>query len=105
MASPGDATLKNPITGVAGCCARAANDHATAPPSSDTNWRRLITEPTELNDYSRETRAAEWGRWSVCTAAIRGRECRLRVIRDASNRRNVRSTGAWVIVYEGRIST
>src|SRR5262245_55901102 len=27
------------------------------------------------------------------------------VIRDASNRHSVRSTGAWDVVYEGRIST
>src|SRR5262249_4255628 len=28
-----EATLRNPITGIAGCCARAASGHATAPPS------------------------------------------------------------------------
>ena len=34
--------LKNPITGIAGCCARAANGHAaTAPPKSVMNSRRL----------------------------------------------------------------
>jgi hypothetical protein len=27
----GDAPLRNPITGMAGCCARAASGHAAAP--------------------------------------------------------------------------
>src|SRR5262245_21531029 len=32
-----------PITGIAGCCARAASGHAAiAPPSSDMNVRRFI---------------------------------------------------------------
>jgi len=29
------------ITGTAACCARAADGHAAAPPSSDMNWRRF----------------------------------------------------------------
>jgi hypothetical protein len=41
--SPGDLLLRKPITGSAGCCARAANGHtAAAPPMSVMNWRRLI---------------------------------------------------------------
>jgi hypothetical protein len=36
-----DALCKNPITGIAGCCARAASGHAAAPPSSVTKSRRL----------------------------------------------------------------
>jgi hypothetical protein len=32
--------LRNPITGIAGCCARAASGHPTAaPPSSVMSWR------------------------------------------------------------------
>jgi hypothetical protein len=39
----GSPPLRNPMTGIAGCCARAANGHATAaPPSSVMNWRRPI---------------------------------------------------------------
>src|SRR5262245_20735573 len=38
-----EALLRNPITGIAGCCARAASGHAAAPPSSVMNSRRLIT--------------------------------------------------------------
>jgi hypothetical protein len=35
--------LRKPITGIAGCCARAARDQATAaPPGSDMNSRRFI---------------------------------------------------------------
>src|SRR5262249_57570131 len=34
--------LRNPTTGIAGCCARAASGHAaTAPPTSVMNSRRL----------------------------------------------------------------
>jgi hypothetical protein len=34
--------VQPPITGIAGCCARAASGHATAaPPMSDMNSRRL----------------------------------------------------------------
>ena len=40
----GRAVWTNPITGIAGCCARAASGHATAaPPISAMNSRRLIT--------------------------------------------------------------
>ena len=37
--------LRNPITGIVGCCARAASGHAAAPPSSVMNSRRLIRSP------------------------------------------------------------
>jgi hypothetical protein len=38
--------LRNPTTGIAGCCARAASGHAAAaPPSSVMNSRRLIHPP------------------------------------------------------------
>jgi hypothetical protein len=38
----GDATLRNPTTGIAGGCARAVSGHTTAaPPNSVMNWRRL----------------------------------------------------------------
>ena len=56
----GDWLLRNPITGIAGCCARAASGHAAAaPPSSVMNSRRFIRSPR------RRGRAA--------TAARRGR--------------------------------
>ena len=39
----GDLPPRNPITGIAGCCARAASGHAiAAPPSSVMNSRRLV---------------------------------------------------------------
>ena len=39
---PAIAALRNPTTGIAGCCARAASGHAAAaPPSSVMNSRRL----------------------------------------------------------------
>jgi hypothetical protein len=33
---------RNPITGIADCCARAASGHATAPPSVAKNFRRSM---------------------------------------------------------------
>ena len=42
----GDRLLRKPITGIAGCCARAASGHAAAaPPSSVMNSRRFIRSP------------------------------------------------------------
>jgi hypothetical protein len=35
-------TLRNPITGIAGCCARAASGHAAALPRSVMKCRRLM---------------------------------------------------------------
>src|SRR5262249_44831610 len=35
---------RTPITGIAGCCARAASGHAAAPPSSVMNSRRLMSD-------------------------------------------------------------
>src|SRR5262249_49316705 len=40
---------RNPITGIAACCALAASGHATAPPSSVMNSRRLIVAPRGQN--------------------------------------------------------
>src|SRR5262245_31402307 len=37
--------LRNPITGIVGCCARATSGQATAPPSKLTKLRRLICLP------------------------------------------------------------
>jgi len=40
----GEPDCKNPITGIADCCARAASGQAaTAPPSSVMNWRRFMS--------------------------------------------------------------
>jgi hypothetical protein len=39
----GDLVSRNPITGVAGCCARATSGHvAAAPPSVAKNFRRSM---------------------------------------------------------------
>src|SRR6266481_7293898 len=38
----GELLLRNPITGIAACCARAASGHAAAPPRSAMNSRRLM---------------------------------------------------------------
>ena len=41
----GKTAVTNPITGFAGCCARAANGHAAAPPIREMNSRRLMCFP------------------------------------------------------------
>src|SRR5262249_11043236 len=41
--------LKLPITGSAGCCARAANGHAAALPSPAMNSRRRISDLLRLD--------------------------------------------------------
>jgi len=40
--SSGDPACRNPITGTAGCCARAASGHAAAAPNRVMNWRRFM---------------------------------------------------------------
>src|SRR5262249_43517890 len=44
-----DVLLRNPITGIAGCCARAASGHTAAPATSVMNSRRLIVAPRGQN--------------------------------------------------------
>src|SRR5262249_40575789 len=39
-----DVRWKNPITGIAGCCARAASGHAAAAPRSVMSSRRFTTQ-------------------------------------------------------------
>jgi hypothetical protein len=39
--SSSDLALRNPITGIAGCCPRAVRGHAAAPPSSVMKSRRF----------------------------------------------------------------
>src|SRR5262245_31846334 len=41
----GDSLLRNPITGIAACCACAADGHTAAPATSVMNSRRLIVAP------------------------------------------------------------
>jgi hypothetical protein len=38
----GRLAAKIPMTGIVGCCARAASGHAAAPPSSAMNSRRFV---------------------------------------------------------------
>src|SRR5215472_5155057 len=46
---------RSPMTGIAGCCARAASGHAAAaPPSSVMNWRRFMSNmelPRAMGDH------------------------------------------------------
>jgi hypothetical protein len=83
VADAADPAPRNPITGIAGCCARAADDQAAMPPSSVMNSRRLIASPEPaptLADYQ-----GNWG-WSVCTAAIQSRAC-LRWVKSVGSTR------------------
>jgi hypothetical protein len=64
--------LKNPITGIAACCARAAGGQTAAPLSAVMKSRRRIafskTEDRVIftcntADQIRKLRPAEWGPW------------------------------------------
>src|SRR5262249_32041177 len=61
-----DVLLRNPTTGSAACCARAASGHATAaPPTSVMNSRRLIVAPRGQNHAPHRLTAVwvlEWGK-------------------------------------------
>jgi hypothetical protein len=49
IASSDDLGSRNPITGIAGCCARAASCHAAPPPRSVMNSRRFqVEQPTKF---------------------------------------------------------
>src|SRR5262245_15995028 len=59
--SSGERALINPITGLAACCARTENGHATAvQPKSVTNSRRLIASPEAQDMTSHRTKLAYW---------------------------------------------
>jgi len=47
---PGEPLWRNPIIGIAGCCARAVSGHAPAPPSSVMNSRRFIASVSRASD-------------------------------------------------------
>jgi hypothetical protein len=51
----GDALLRNPTTGIAGCCARAASGHAAAPPSSVMKSRRFTAQYSRASDGNDST--------------------------------------------------
>jgi len=53
---------RNPTTGIAGCCARAASGHAAAPPRSEMNSRRFIAmslNPRTLRSIAGQARASQ----------------------------------------------
>jgi len=59
--SSGERALKNPITGLAACCARTENGHVTAvQPKSVMNSRRLIASPEAQDKASHRTKLAYW---------------------------------------------
>ena len=67
----GDVGSRNPITGIAGCCARAASGHAAAaPPSSVMNSRRFIRSIAS-DASSRRGSIADWRASSQGPAALR----------------------------------
>src|SRR6516165_2249767 len=46
---------RNPIIGIAGCCARAASGHAAAPPSKVMNSRRLMQPAPTLENHAKRS--------------------------------------------------
>src|SRR5262245_40457901 len=67
-----DLALKYPITGIADCCARAPTCHATTPPTSAMNYRRL-TRPSHpsLGDQYIRSRAERSGDCCIAMRADR----------------------------------
>src|SRR5262249_43870280 len=70
-----DDWLRNPITGIDGCCARAASGHVTEPAIILMKPRRRIAAPRirsrpDTGNYIRDLRQAKWVQRSVCTTAI-----------------------------------
>jgi hypothetical protein len=60
-----DAPLRNPITGSAGCCARAASGHAAALPRSAMKLRRLMQHSPWRTKSTKEQRCALQQNWSA----------------------------------------
>jgi hypothetical protein len=83
LASSCDLPLRNPITGIAGCCARAAMGHAAADPATAVmKSRRRITFPgckatsgSSQRAINQEFAPGEMGNGSVCAAESLSREC------------------------------
>jgi hypothetical protein len=73
---PGDPILRNPTTGIAGCCARTANGHVAAPPSLAMNSRRRIPPSRKgagrvaLRASSRQDRFARFGEYANGSAIV-----------------------------------
>jgi hypothetical protein len=63
--SQADAPLRNPITGSAGCCARAASGHAAALPRSAMKLRRLMQHSPWRTKSTKEQRCALQQNWSA----------------------------------------
>ena len=74
----GNPTWRNPITGIPGCCARAASGHTTAaPPRSAMNFRRFTPSPHQSR-WVRISVLAHSGELDCCVAtgwAERGPLC------------------------------
>jgi len=60
----GDVALRNPITGIAGCCARAASGHAAAPPDELAPFHGLPSSGREphITTPLRENAAMQCGK-------------------------------------------
>jgi hypothetical protein len=70
-----DELLRNPITGIAACCARAASGQAAAPPSSVMNSRRFMrsncipSPPARAGLQNIELAMVGQGYQGVCTTS------------------------------------
>ena len=95
--------LRNPITGIAGCCARAASGHAAAaPPSSVMNSRRShsITSSARASSVGGTVEAERLGGLEVDHQLVLGRRLHRQVGRllaledavDVAGRRRYWST-------------
>ena len=76
------------ITGIAGCCARAASGHVAAPPSNVMNSRRCISSPKLKGDgiLTPQTSALIGAETGIKTIAAVHSHCRRWVISVESSR-------------------
>ena len=66
-----DRMLRNPTTGIAGCCARTTAGHAAAPPSAAINSRRLIRGPRRRGEKLGWCRSQPpWPPWIVTSSNL-----------------------------------
>ena len=72
-----DTAPRNPITGIPGCCARAASGQAAAPPSAAMNSRRLMNSPQAKGGHTTISLDAA----VLCITAKFGGQCLIWVIR------------------------
>jgi hypothetical protein len=81
MSAPGAPTLRNPTTGSAGCCARAASGHAAAPSPAMNSRRLTMSQSTVAPEGANLSEPEKLAHFPVCAMVklrgLRQPECLL----------------------------